>query len=149
MPALAGLSDVTDGGLPRREGLPVSLAAGYLVKLEVLGRGIPEPRSVLYAPRSKKDVEEARAGNLTLTKTESPGGDFLALGYVDEGAYSFSHGVSIGLGFLSLAAVASVNSARTMSSQSLHEPLPERFNVILFKNARSSLLQCAKLSLVI
>uniref|UniRef100_A0A0X3PBU7 Ribonucleases P/MRP protein subunit POP1 n=2 Tax=Schistocephalus solidus TaxID=70667 RepID=A0A0X3PBU7_SCHSO len=121
----------------------------FLVKLEVLGRGLPEPRSVLYAPRSKKDVEEARAGNLTLTKTGSPDGDFPVLGYVDEGAYSFTHGLGIGLGFLGLAAVVALNSAPATSSHSFREPLRDRFKVILFKNAHSSLLQCAKLSLVI
>ncbi|BHF65938.1 Ubiquitin-protein ligase E3A [Sparganum proliferum] len=121
----------------------------FLVKLEVLGRGIPEPRSVLYAPRSKKDVEEARAGSLTLTKTESPDKDFRVLGYVDEGAYSFTHGLATGLGFISLAAIAAVNSASTTSPASLREPFPERFKVVLFKSPRSSLLQCAKLSLVI
>ena len=101
------------------------------MKLEVTSRGIPESRSGIFLPLATDDPSMGPISDETPRKL---------LGYVDEGAYAFSHGLCIAIGFISLAAICSLPMA---------ERPPKGFQNVLFKSLRSGLLYGAKMSIVL
>lgn len=64
----------------------------------------------------------------------------LQVGFVDEGAYAFSHGVGLGLGFVSLAALV---VAKAMSNVKTPP------NCMLYKCPSSSIVHTARILVVV
>ncbi len=100
-------------------------------------RGVPEPLSGIYAPLPTDDHTQ---GPIIDNEVEEPGKERRLIGYVDEGAYAFSHGLCTAIGFVSLAAVCSLQPA---------ERLPNVLQVVLFKAPRSKQFYGAKLTVIV
>lgn len=101
------------------------------MKLEVTSRGVPESRSEIYVPLSTDDPSMGPISNTAPRKL---------LGYVDEGAYAFSHGLCIAIGFISLAVLCSLPPT---------ERPPKGLQTVLFKSTKSGVLSGAKMTVVI
>ncbi|VDM16282.1 unnamed protein product [Hydatigera taeniaeformis] len=102
-----------------------------MVKLEVTSRGVPEARAEVFAPLITDDPSLGPISDKTQRTL---------LGYVDEGAYAFSHGFCIAIGFISLAVVCSMPS-RERSSKGLQ--------TVLFRSLKSGDLYGAKMTLIV
>ncbi|KAL5109894.1 Ribonuclease P/MRP protein subunit POP1 [Taenia crassiceps] len=128
------------GGDPRAKHLTVEHLSRYdprlpralvMVKLEVTSRGVPEARAEIYALLATDDPSLGPISDKTQRKL---------LGYVDEGAYAFSHGFCIAIGFISLAAICSLPST---------ERPYKGFQTVLFKSLKSSYLHGAKMTVIV
>ncbi|KAH9283676.1 Ribonucleases P/MRP protein subunit POP1 [Echinococcus granulosus] len=102
-----------------------------MVKLEVTSRGVPEARAEIFALLATDDP------SLGPISDKAPR---TLLGYVDEGAYAFSHGFCIAIGFISLAAVCSLSPTERPS---------KGFQTVLFRSLKSSNLYGAKMTVII
>ncbi|KAH9283675.1 hypothetical protein ECG_04032 [Echinococcus granulosus] len=114
-----------------RFGLHSALFHVFQVKLEVTSRGVPEARAEIFALLATDDP------SLGPISDKAPR---TLLGYVDEGAYAFSHGFCIAIGFISLAAVCSLSPTERPS---------KGFQTVLFRSLKSSNLYGAKMTVII
>uniref|UniRef100_A0A5K3EKB0 HECT domain-containing protein n=1 Tax=Mesocestoides corti TaxID=53468 RepID=A0A5K3EKB0_MESCO len=110
---------------------PLLPRALIMVKLEAVSRGIPGPRAEIFAPLSTDDLSLGPIAEDPARKL---------LGFVDEGAYAFSHGSCVAVGFISLAAACCIP---------LTERLPNGLKVVLFRSSKSGQLHSAKLTVII
>ncbi|VDK23408.1 unnamed protein product [Taenia asiatica] len=127
-------------GDPRAKHLTVEHLSRYdprlpralvMVKLEVTSRGVPEARAEIFALLATDDPSLGPISDKTQRTL---------LGYVDEGAYAFSHGFCIAIGFISLAVICSLPST---------ERPPKGFQTVLFKSLKSSNLYEAKMTVIV
>lgn len=114
-----------------RLNLRSAISIAFQVKLEVTSRGVPEARAEIFALLATDDPSLGPISDKTQRTL---------LGYIDEGAYAFSHGLCIAIGFISLAAICSLPSTERPS---------KGFQTVLFKSLKSSNLYGAKMTVIV
>ncbi|CAH8625155.1 unnamed protein product [Dicrocoelium dendriticum] len=109
-----------------------------LVRIEAIGRGIPTPCAILYAPKHKDDLARPNLEWSSVTPNSR-----LILGYVRTGDFNHSVGRGTGLGFISLAAlVIAMHESGTAS-------LPRGLGRVLMKNPRTTRLRPVDINVVL